>query len=67
MNFYTYRSQNFGGSIETVLGISRGEIGKLGFLFRELFFIVFKKGVHWTAQIEEIYISIQSDLKDSKF
>ena len=38
-----------------------------GFLFWELPSTVFRKGVHWTAQLEEIYISIQSDLKDPKF
>ena len=38
-----------------------------GFLFRELPSIVFIKGLHWIAPFEEIYISIQLDMKDSKF
>ena len=38
-----------------------------GFLFWDLPSTVFRKGVHWTNQVEEIYIYIQSDLKDSKF
>ena len=58
----TYESSNFRDIIEIVSGISAKEIGKLG-----LPSTVFRKGVHWTAQIEEIYISIQSDMKYSNF
>ena len=57
-----YESSNFRDIIEIVSGISAKEIGKLG-----LPSTIFRKGVHWTAQLEEIYISIQSNLKDSKF
>ena len=28
---------------------------------------VFKKGVHWKAPFEEIYLFVQSDMKVSKF
>ena len=38
-----------------------------GFLFRELPSIVFRKGVHWKTHLENIYLSMKSDLKDSKF
>ena len=38
-----------------------------GFLFREFPSTVFRKGVHWSAPFEEIYLFIQSYLKDSKF
>ena len=69
--FQTYRISNFGYIIEIVTGISAEEIRKLGLpvptLFREFPFTIFRKGVHWTAPFEEIYLFIQSYLKDSKF
>ena len=55
-------SINFRDITETVTGIYAEEIGKL-----ELPSTVFRKGVHWKNRFEEIYISIQLDLKDSKF
>ena len=43
------------------------EIENQGFLFRELPSTIFRKGVHWTTQFEQIYLSIQLYLKYSKF
>ena len=36
-------------------------------MFREIPSTVFRKGVHWKSHLEEVYIHIQSDMKDSKF
>ena len=41
------------------------EIRKL--LFRELPSTVFRKGVHWKDFLEEVYLFIQSYMKESKF
>ena len=65
--FQTQRSSNFGDTAETVTGISAEEFGKLGLPVPGASLHFFRKGVHWTAQIEDIYIYIQSNLKYSKF
>ena len=52
---------------KTVTCISAEEIGKLGIPVPGASLHCFQKGVHWTDQLEEIYISIKSNLKDSKF
>ena len=65
--FQTQRSINFRDIIETVTGMSAEEIGKLGLPVPGLPSTVFRKGVHWIDPFEEIYLSIQSDLKYSKF
>ena len=67
MKFHTQRSINFRYTIEIVSDMYAKEIGKLGFLLWGLPSTVFRKGVHWTDHLEEIYLSIQSDLKYSKF
>ena len=36
-------------------------------MFRELPSTFFRKGVHWTGQLEEIYIYIQLYIIDSNF
>ena len=66
-NFWTYMAINFRDTIEIVAIISAKEIGKLGLPVPRAFLHCFQKGVHWTAHIEEVYISIKSNLKDSKF
>ena len=57
----------FGDIIEIVTGISGEEIRKLGLPVPGVSLHCFRKGVHWTAPFEEIYLFIQSYLKDSKF
>ena len=64
----TQRSGNFRDITETVTCIFAEEIGKLGLPVPGASLHCFqKKGVHWTDPFEEIYLYIQSDLKDSKF
>ena len=66
--FQTQRISNLGNITETVTGISVEEIGKLGLPIPGASLHYFqKKGVHWTTHLEEFYLSIQSDLKYSKF
>ena len=65
--FQTYRSSNFRYIIETVTRIGAEEIEKLGLPVSDHPSTIFRKGVHWTAPFEEIYLFVQSDLKVSKF
>ena len=65
--FQIQRSSNFRDTIETVSGISVKEIGKLGLPAPGASLHCFQKGVHWTTLLQEIYLSIQSDMKYSKF
>ena len=59
---------NCGDTAETVSRISVEEIGKVGLPVQRASLHFFsRKGVHWIAHLKEVYISIQSDLKDSKF
>ena len=56
--FQTHRISNLGDIIETVTEISTEEIRKLGLPVPGVPFTVFRKGVHWTAPFEEIYLFI---------
>ena len=67
MKFYTQMSSTFWDTTETVSRISAEEIGKLGLPVPTTSSTVFRKGVHCIACLEEVYISIQSDMKDSNF
>ena len=67
MKFQTQRSSTFRDTAEIVSGISAKEIGKLGLPVLGASSIVFRKGVHWKARLEYVYLSIQSYLKYSKF
>ena len=61
--FQKHRCSNFRDITETVTQIFAKEIGKLGLPVPGASL----KIVHWTDPFEEIYLSIQLDLKDSKF
>ena len=65
--FQTQRISNFRDITETVTGIFAEEIGKLGLLVSRASLHCFQKGVHWIDPFEEIYLSILSNLKESKF
>ena len=65
--FKTHRIIKFGDITETVIGIYAEEIGNLGLPVPGASSTVSRKGVHWTAPFEEIYLYIQSDIEDSKF
>ena len=57
--FQTHRNSEFGDITEIVTGIFVEEIGKLGIPVLEAPCTVFRKRVHWTAQLEEVYIPSQ--------